>query len=542
MSPVSNRINLLMSQWDNDELPLRGFLLEFLRIAESDIENKLEEIRRMQSIETAEGVWLDYIGYRLGVLRPLDTISTHSYFGFGGKDRATGFDQAPLYSDDQAIIEYIGIQDNIYRALLRAASSSLCSSGSTADVREASQKLYDISARCISDGDGVHVYGRSSFTNFSGIDLDDILGIPAGVGREINSYYFQYNTVGSANVDVTTARQFVDTTINLSSFDIGWYVVNIGSNLASGITNGEWYWIKYSNLPSTRTSVGQRNSNTNSIRFQRVIPGPNINVFLGWTSSHDLLYTASQTTGDALPLEVIQSSGVGEAELYSGNLAGNIKSFVGTGVTIPDDVDWLLVNIGGSWPYAYHIWVKTSDLLAVDSSTAGYTFTATNGDSHTLNFILTPTNSSTYYMGRTSDNEILIALNRNVTQRNVSILSADFKTETLNSADVEVSTADTFINTRILIPSNQEWMLLNMGASSATSGKDGENIWVRVRDFVALDDAVDGDTPDADNSMVIREASGEYDVYIGHTDVGYLLIASEGTDDFLPVRVDVVVS
>lgn len=65
---------------------------------------------------TTESVWLDYLGERLGLARPL--VDTGTFFGFD--DAGVGFDQSPFASPAARHASRIGVSDDKYRLLLQA--------------------------------------------------------------------------------------------------------------------------------------------------------------------------------------------------------------------------------------------------------------------------------------------------------------------------------------------------------------------------------------------------------------------------------------
>ena len=71
---LSNRIELLIGQWQ--ESPKLQALLRVALERGDDVISAIENIQRMQNLDTAEGVWLDWLGVRLGVRRP-SSITKH---------------------------------------------------------------------------------------------------------------------------------------------------------------------------------------------------------------------------------------------------------------------------------------------------------------------------------------------------------------------------------------------------------------------------------------------------------------------------------
>ena len=88
---------------------------------------RLTDSNSCVQIDTAEGVWLDYLGTRLGLKRPATTDpALDDRFGF---DMAgLGFDQAPFRGDAANDAVY-PLPDAVYRKLLRARAILLLGDG-----------------------------------------------------------------------------------------------------------------------------------------------------------------------------------------------------------------------------------------------------------------------------------------------------------------------------------------------------------------------------------------------------------------------------
>ena len=77
MSDLAQRIdtteiaNLRVSQLDGAPR-LQALIREVLGVVDDALTQPLARLETYLRIETAEGVWLDYIGERLGLFRPLD--------------------------------------------------------------------------------------------------------------------------------------------------------------------------------------------------------------------------------------------------------------------------------------------------------------------------------------------------------------------------------------------------------------------------------------------------------------------------------------
>ena len=78
----------------------------------------MANLERMRRIDTAEGVWLDYLGARIGVARPYATATADDpRFGFEGSGKS--FDAAPFLGAAVSAARF-PLPDIVYRKLLTA--------------------------------------------------------------------------------------------------------------------------------------------------------------------------------------------------------------------------------------------------------------------------------------------------------------------------------------------------------------------------------------------------------------------------------------
>ncbi len=129
MSIVRRQLTpLMVSQWQNAPR-LRALLEGYLALFKAELIDQLDHLERQMSLDTAEGVWLDYIGERLGLPRPgkrVDLTIPQQYFGFGSGTTRTSFDDAPYFSNLGRAMEALEpVVDNWYRSMLRGRGLSL---------------------------------------------------------------------------------------------------------------------------------------------------------------------------------------------------------------------------------------------------------------------------------------------------------------------------------------------------------------------------------------------------------------------------------
>ena len=117
---------LVIGQWVGSPR-LRGVIDAAVNIIKAEAEPALAQLKLMREIDTAKGVWLDYLGTRLGLKRPATTDPAQDErFGFDMAGK--GFDQAPFRGDSANDAVY-PLPDAVYRKLLRARAILLLGDG-----------------------------------------------------------------------------------------------------------------------------------------------------------------------------------------------------------------------------------------------------------------------------------------------------------------------------------------------------------------------------------------------------------------------------
>lgn len=125
--PLEADIELLIGQW-SDSPKLQAAIQAGLD-ALGEVMDAFDSLSLMQQIDTAEGVWLDYIGARLGLRRPATTDpQADARFGFTGPAQSRGFDLAP-FKGDAANDAVFPLPDAIYRRFIRARAVLVLSDG-----------------------------------------------------------------------------------------------------------------------------------------------------------------------------------------------------------------------------------------------------------------------------------------------------------------------------------------------------------------------------------------------------------------------------
>ena len=117
---------ILIGQWQASPR-LRGIVVDVLQPIIDDAIAARDAIQLMQHIDHAVGVWLDYLGTRLGIERPATTDPAQDdRFGF---DMAgSPFDQAP-FRGDVANDALYPLPDALYRRLVKARAIMVLGDG-----------------------------------------------------------------------------------------------------------------------------------------------------------------------------------------------------------------------------------------------------------------------------------------------------------------------------------------------------------------------------------------------------------------------------
>ena len=173
----SNLEELLIGQWQTAPR-MRGITRIIVEMRDQ-LHADISSVRDQLSVESAEGVWLDWIGLRVGLVRPSTTNPTLDV-RFGFDEAGTGFDQAP-FEGITANAEVYPLVDNVFRRLVVARAHTLFAATTLPDLRTAIQ-IIDPAATVTDNWDMT----ISVSTDYQGlIELADSLGClprPLGVG------------------------------------------------------------------------------------------------------------------------------------------------------------------------------------------------------------------------------------------------------------------------------------------------------------------------------------------------------------------------
>lgn len=133
--------DLLISQWAGAD-NLRSVVSSWLQMLIRQIDEPLDLLTDYSVTDRARGVWLDYIGGRLGLERPRAATAEIDFFSFNrsSNELSVGFDQGPFWST-RGYEALVPIGDVLYRRLLRARGRSVRSFNAIPDFEAAAQEI-----------------------------------------------------------------------------------------------------------------------------------------------------------------------------------------------------------------------------------------------------------------------------------------------------------------------------------------------------------------------------------------------------------------
>ena len=132
---------LLIPQY-REATRLHRLIDNFCAILDTFIEQPLNRMARPINPDVSTGVLLDWIGLRLGLIRPRVRSQDFDWLGFEGSEER-GFDQAPFFSLQADIEGSVPINDGNYARLLKARALFLRSRADRTSIERILNVLFD---------------------------------------------------------------------------------------------------------------------------------------------------------------------------------------------------------------------------------------------------------------------------------------------------------------------------------------------------------------------------------------------------------------
>ena len=195
MSDLAKRIDvhanagLLIQQWQ--QAPRMRALVDALQgVMDDHLVKPLANMEERLRIDTAEGVWLDFIGERLMLPRPATIVTDYAFFGFHGSG-GVGFDQGPFATVVEALSPRVPVGDVFYRRLVRMRAEVLLTDGSVPALEAVARKVLP-RAEYVDHGD-MSVTVRNPFRDRADWNilatLNAVGGWPSPSGVSLSSHW-----------------------------------------------------------------------------------------------------------------------------------------------------------------------------------------------------------------------------------------------------------------------------------------------------------------------------------------------------------------
>ena len=134
---LDDRLALLISQWTGSA-PMLALMRGMYGLIDTELVQALKDLERMRNWDTAEGVWLDHIGRRLGFTRPTIDVNV-TRFGFEGSS-GVGFNQAPFATT--GFVPQVPVADAVYLLCLKVQAGTILTSGCILDMNTAVRRSF----------------------------------------------------------------------------------------------------------------------------------------------------------------------------------------------------------------------------------------------------------------------------------------------------------------------------------------------------------------------------------------------------------------
>lgn len=176
---LASSADLLISQWRSAPR-LYGMVDGMIGVVRNGVAASFDDLERMLDVETASGVWLDYLGARVGVARPLVVNPGDDHrFGFTGPTQSRPFDTAPFRGDLSNEPRY-PLNDTVYRKFIKARAILDLGRGNFRSFDRAAEVL-DVDSICADNRDMTITVQTDRQTEFALADTAGALPRPAGV-------------------------------------------------------------------------------------------------------------------------------------------------------------------------------------------------------------------------------------------------------------------------------------------------------------------------------------------------------------------------
>ena len=186
---VTRHLDLVISQYA-ESTRIISLLDGILEVFQTELVVPLLQLPDLAILDLASGIWLDYLGERLGITRPYRLSTDLRFFGFGDASDRGSFDESVFRSTAPDLSNQVQIGDNWYRSLLKGRSLTLRLGDSVPDIEMVCAVVFDgggyVSEDTANLAITVHVTdSRDGFVNVA--DNAGVLPDPAGIAVSIST-------------------------------------------------------------------------------------------------------------------------------------------------------------------------------------------------------------------------------------------------------------------------------------------------------------------------------------------------------------------
>ena len=186
---VTRHLDLVISQYA-ESTRLTSLLGGILEVFQAELVDPLHQLPDLAILALASGIWLDYLGERLGLTRPYRLSTDLRYFGFGDASDRGSFDEAVFRSTAPDLSNQVQIGDNWYRSLLKGRALTLRLGDSVPDIERVCAVVFDgggyVSEDTANLAITIHVTdSREGFVSVA--ENAGVLPSPAGIAISIST-------------------------------------------------------------------------------------------------------------------------------------------------------------------------------------------------------------------------------------------------------------------------------------------------------------------------------------------------------------------
>jgi hypothetical protein len=139
-SQLSSASGTLANQY-NKTIRLKGLLDSLQALVVEQLEEPTAYLKTQGTVE-AQGIWLDLLARRFGLLRPYKPEDATFFFGFDGNPQSVGFSSRPFKPDGSQLAGKVKMGDALFLQLLKATTGGLRTNGTQDNINQILTEAY----------------------------------------------------------------------------------------------------------------------------------------------------------------------------------------------------------------------------------------------------------------------------------------------------------------------------------------------------------------------------------------------------------------